>query len=119
MMARRLRIVASSAYSYVQVPRHTRMQLTLDDVLTLLLIIAVGLLILLLYHLIFVAVYLRRSSERMDELSKQIEALILRPLSSIEYIIDWVTAFFEGVAEEKTSKKKHHVKEVVVEKEEE
>ncbi len=93
------------------------MPLTLDDLLTLLLIIAVGLLILLLYHLIFVAVYLRRSSERVDDLSKKIESLVLRPLASVECAIDWITAFFEGIAEEKSDKKKHHAKEVVVEKE--
>ena len=86
------------------------MQLTYTDILTLLAIIALAMTIVLLYHLIFVSVSLRRISERWDDLSKEVEGLIIKPIGAIEFVIDWFSSFVEGMRIEKEEKKAHHHK---------
>jgi hypothetical protein len=86
----------------------TALQLTYNDILTLLSIIAVGMLIILLYHLIFVSVSLRRTASRLDELSKDVETIILKPIGAIDYVIDMFLGVVEGMKGEK--KGKHHKK---------
>ncbi len=82
-------------------------QLTYGDVLTLLSILAVAMLIILLYNLIFFSISLRRMSERLDSLSKDVEAVILKPIGTIDYLIDWFVSAIEGM---QIGKKKHHHK---------
>ena len=85
------------------------LQLTYNDVLTLLLIIAVAMLIILLYHLIFVSVSLKRITDRMDDLSKDVEAIILKPIGAIDYVLDWFLSVVDSMREDKKHKKgKHH-----------
>lgn len=87
------------------------MQLSLSDILTLLSVIAVLMLIVLFYHLIFVSVSLRRIADRMDDLSKEIEGLVLKPIGAIEYLIDWFASAVEGMRSGKeVEEKKHHKK---------
>ncbi len=83
------------------------LQLTYNDVLTLLSILAVAMLIILLYHLIFAAVSFRRIADRMDELSKDVESIILKPIGAIDYVIDWFIAVIESMREGKEEKHKH------------
>ena len=73
------------------------MQLSLNDILSLLSVIAVLMLIVLIYHMIFVSVSLRRIADRMDDLSKEIEGLVLKPIGAIEYLIDWFASAVEGM----------------------
>lgn len=85
------------------------MQLTYNDVLTLMLILATGLLIIVLYNLIFVSVYVRKLTERMDYLSKEVETIILKPLGMIDYGVEWLSGFVDGMKEgEKLKKQKKH-----------
>jgi hypothetical protein len=86
------------------------MQLNLSDILTVLSVIAVGMVIILLYHLIFVSVSLRRIADRMDDLTKEVEAIILKPIGAIEYLIDWFASAVEGMREKQERKKGHHKK---------
>ena len=86
------------------------MQVSLNDVLLMLSIIAVAMAIILAYHLIFAAVSLRRIADRMDDLSKEIEGLVLKPIGAIEYLLDWVAGTVEGMREAKEQKKVHHKK---------
>lgn len=83
------------------------MQLSINDILTVLSVIAVGMVIILLYHLIFVSVSLRRIADRMDDLSKEVEAVILKPIGAIEYLIDWFGSAVEGMREKDERKKGH------------
>ena len=94
---------------------HTRslmetLQLTYGDVLTLLSIIAVAMLIIVLYHLIFVSVSLKRIADRMDELSKDVEAVILKPIGAIDYVLDWFLSVVDSMRSDKkqAKKDKHH-----------
>ncbi len=73
------------------------MTVTYSDVLTILSIIAVAMLIVLLYHLIFSAVSLRKITQRMDDLSKEVEAVILKPIGAIEYLLDWFSVVVENM----------------------
>lgn len=86
------------------------LQLTYNDVLTLLSIIAVAMLIILLYHLIFASVSLKRIADRMDELSKDVEAIILKPIGAIDYVLDWFLSVVDSMREDKkhSKKGKHH-----------
>lgn len=86
------------------------LQLTYGDVLTLLSIIAVAMLIILLYHLIFASVSLKRIADRMDELSKDVEAIILKPIGAIDYVLDWFLSVVDSMREDKKhgKKGKHH-----------
>lgn len=84
------------------------LQLTYGDVLTLLSIIAVAMLIILLYHLIFASVSLKRIADRMDDLSKDVEAIILKPIGAIDYVLDWFLSVVESMREDKKHKKGKH-----------
>ena len=89
------------------------MVITYSDVLTILSIIAVAMLIILLYHLIFASVSLKRIVDRMDDLSKEVEAVVLKPIGAIEFLLDWFSAAVEGMmsgGEEEHHKKGHHHK---------
>lgn len=95
------------------------MQLTYNDILTLMLILAVFLLIIVLYNMIFVSVYMRKIAERLDYLTKEVEGVILKPLGIVEYAIEWLAGFIDGLKEgQKEKKHKKHQekkKDVVVE----
>ncbi len=80
--------------------------LSLSDILTLLAIIAVAMLIVLLYHLIFVSVSLKRISDRFEALSEDVEAIVLKPIGAIDYVIDWFLAAVEGMKKDKKHKHK-------------
>ncbi len=85
------------------------MQLSLPEILTFLAIVAVVMLIVLLYHLIFVSVSLRRVADRMEGLSKEVETVILKPIGAIEYLLDWFSMFVEGMmSKDDKPKKVHH-----------
>ncbi len=86
------------------------LQLSLNDILTLLSILAVGMLIILMYHLIFVSVSLRRISDRMDQLSKDVEAVILKPIGAVDYMLDWFLSMVDGMKADQTEKKKKNHK---------
>lgn len=84
------------------------LQITYNDVLTMLSIVAVAMLIILLYHLIFASVSLKRMAQRMDDLSKDLEAIILKPIGAIDYLIEWFLAVVESMRDD--SGKKNHKK---------
>lgn len=84
------------------------LQLNFNDILTLLSILAVAMLVILLYHLIFVSVSLRRIADRMDQMSKDVEAVILKPIGAIDYMLDWVLSMVDSMRVDGEHKKKHH-----------
>ncbi len=86
------------------------MQVSLNDILLLLSIVAVAMVIILAYHLIFVSVSLRRIADRLDEVTKEVEGLILKPIGAIEYLLEWFAGAVEGMGKEKEQKKVHHKK---------
>lgn len=69
--------------------------------------IAIGvMLIVALYHIIFIVVDLRKIIRRFEHITDEVETVIMKPLSMTDKAIEWVSAFIQ----EKTAKheKKHH-----------
>ena len=66
--------------------------------------IAIAVLVLvLLYHVLFIAVDLRRILRRVDDVTKQIEEMIMKPISMADHILKWVKDYIEQ--DQKKSKK--------------
>ncbi len=88
------------------------MQVSLSDILTILSIVAVSMFIVLAYHLIFVSVSLRRITDRIDDVSKEVEGLILKPIGAIEYLLEWFSVVVENMmsGKQEEQKKVHHPK---------
>lgn len=86
------------------------MQITYNDVITLLTILTLLMVIILLYHLIFVSVSIKKIVTRWDDLSKEVEALVLRPIGAVEYVLDWFASAVEGAKEHREAKKEHKKK---------
>lgn len=84
--------------------------LTYGNVLTVLSIIAVAMLIIVLYQLIFASISLRRIADRMEQLSRDVEAVILKPIGAIDYALDWVLSLVDNMRNDKkhAKKGKHH-----------
>jgi len=66
--------------------------------------------IILLYHALFIAVDLRRILRRADDVTKQVEDMIMKPISMADSILEWVMERIEqdkkkGKSKAKKSKK--------------
>ncbi len=66
--------------------------------------IAVGvMLIVALYHIIFIVVDLRKTMRRVSNVSEEVETVIMKPLSVADQAMQWVKGFLD-------EKAKHHKK---------
>ena len=67
---------------------------TLGDVLLLVAILSLGLvsflLAIFLYHLIFVIVDLRQVMKRLNDLTSEVEEMLMRPVELVAGVVDWV-----------------------------
>ena len=79
---------------------------TYSDVLTLLSIIAVGMLIVLLFNLIVFSSSLKRLSQRLDRVSRDIETIVLKPIGMVDSVVDWVLGAMEHAQIPGAKKKK-------------
>jgi cell shape-determining protein MreC len=66
------------------------------DILLGLEIAAVVLLLVALYHVIFVVVDLRKIMRRVEEVSSEVEDVIMKPLSMVDRILQWVMEMVES-----------------------
>jgi len=62
-------------------------------------------LMIVLYHVIFIVVDLRKVLRRVDNVTEEVETVIMKPLSMTDQAIEWVVAFFQEKAEKQ--RKKH------------
>lgn len=83
-----------------------RMMLSADDILTAILILVAIMLVVVLYHALFIVVDLRKVMKRVQNVSEQVEDVIMKPLTMTDTILQWVLEYIEGL--EKPSQKKHH-----------
>ncbi|MDD3897253.1 MAG: hypothetical protein PHU04_05475 [Candidatus Peribacteraceae bacterium] len=81
------------------------MQLSTDDILLLLGILSLVFLLILLFNLIFVSVSLRRILRRADTVTKQVEQVVLKPISIADATVDWMSHLLEG-GKDKSARKK-------------
>ena len=87
------------------------MVITADAVLTGLLIAAVVLLLIVLYHVLFIVVDLRKIMKRVEGVSHQVEEIIMKPLTMTDKILEWVLEYIESL--DHAGKKKHHEKKAI------
>lgn len=68
------------------------------DIMAGLYIAVAVLLLIVLYHLIFIVVSLRKVLKRADTVTQELETVILKPLSMTDKALEWVNGFLEGKA---------------------
>lgn len=78
--------------------------MTMDQVLTVLQIAAVIFLLIILYHGLFITVDLRKTMRRVNDVTRQIEDTVMKPISMADHILQWVMEYIEK--DNKSSKKK-------------
>ena len=82
------------------------MQLSTDEIIILLQILTFIVAVILLYHLVFAVVTLRKILQRFDTVTKQIEEVVLKPISMADATVDWVVDFVEGYQKKGNQNKK-------------
>jgi hypothetical protein len=87
------------------------MVLTADQVLTAILILVAVMLVIVLYHALFIVVDLRKVMKRVESVSGQVEDIIMKPLTMTDTILQWVLEYIESL--DRSGKKKHEHKKVV------
>lgn len=85
------------------------MQITSSDVLTGLAIVAAVMVIIVLYHALFIVVDLRKILRRVEDITRQVESVILKPIAMADQIMEWVIVQIEGLG--KREKKHKHIDE--------
>lgn len=70
-------------------------------------LVAVMLLI-VLYHVLFIIVDLRKITRRFEDVTSQVETVLLKPLSIADQVLQWVVEFFEKKTKEHHHKKQKH-----------
>ena len=76
------------------------------DILHGLYIAVAIMLIIALYHVIFIVVDLRKTMRRIENISEEIQTVIMKPLSMTDKAIEWVMGFIQEKTKHK--KDKHH-----------
>ncbi len=83
------------------------MEWTSSDLLTVLYIVVAILLIIVLYHVLFIVVDLRRTVKRVETISQVTESAVLKPLAMADRALDWALSALSGGDEEKPAHKHH------------
>ena len=80
------------------------MELSTDEIIIILEVVTFVFAIIVLYHLVFVAVNLRKILGRIDAVTKQVEEVVLKPISMADAVVDHISHFVEG-QQKKAAKK--------------
>jgi len=83
------------------------MPLTAGDVLSYLSIVVAVMIIIVLYHVLFIVVDIRKILRRADDLTEQVEEMLLKPISMADHAMQWVMDLLDKKKEKKDSH--HHV----------
>lgn len=78
---------------------------TTAGVLMALYVAVAVMLIVVLYHVLFIVVDLRKILRRIESITRQLESVIIKPLSVADKAFQWMIEYFEG--EGKSHHKKH------------
>ncbi len=84
--------------------------LTYDQVIAFLTILTLVMTVVLLYHFIAISLSVRRITRRADTVSRELEEVIMKPLSAADSAMDWIIGFLDGLREKKNAGKKHKSK---------
>ena len=77
---------------------------TSSDVLTYLQITVAVLLVVVLYHFLFIAVDLRKVLRRVEYVTKEVENVIMKPINAADYILEGIVKYLEEQGATKTKK---------------
>ena len=77
------------------------------DIMTGLYIAVAVMLLIVLYHTLFVVVDLRKILRRIETVTKELESVLMKPISVADKALQWVIEYFED-----DGKEKHHQKHV-------
>ena len=80
--------------------------ITSGDVLAYLQITVAVLLVIVLYDLLFITVDLRKVLRRVEGITKEVENIIMKPISAADQILEVILSFVESQSTEKPKKKK-------------
>lgn len=68
--------------------------------------IVVGvMLVVVLYHILFIVVDLRKVLRRLEGLTAEVEAMIMRPLGLMDHLLEWLTDLIEAKTGQRKGKK--------------
>jgi cell shape-determining protein MreC len=81
------------------------MTLTFEQMLMFLYMLVAVMLIIVLYHAIFIVVDLRKISRRVEQTTNELQAVIMKPVSVADQIMDYV---LDLVNQKKKDHKKSH-----------
>ena len=80
------------------------MVITLDALIGTLYAVVALMIIVVLYHLMFIVVDLRKITRRFEDLSAQVEEMLLKPIAILDQGFQWMMVMLES----KRNKKKNH-----------
>ena len=75
--------------------------ITMEGLLSVLYALVAVMILIVLYHLLFIVVDLRKIMRRFEDVTAQVEAMILKPLSIIDEAFQWVIDHMHGKKEHK------------------
>ena len=84
----------------------TEMQLATGDIITLLTILALALVVIVLYHLMFASVDLRRILRRFNRMTAKMEDIVSMPLDVAQALAEQLTELVEKKTGKKTTKRR-------------
>lgn len=76
--------------------RFADIPITMEGLLSVLYALVAVMIIVVLYHLLFIVVDLRKIMRRFEDVTAQVEAMILKPLSIIDEAFQWVINYMNG-----------------------
>lgn len=80
--------------------------ITNTDVLIYLGIAVAAVLLIVLYHVLFIVVDLRKVLRRIETITREVETVIMKPLHAADFIVDSIVQFIESKSDEKPKNKK-------------
>jgi cell shape-determining protein MreC len=83
------------------------MVITLDALIGTLYAIVALMIIVVLYHLLFIVVDLRKMTRRFEDLTAELEAMLLKPIAILDQGFQWMIDHLEKQRQKK--KHQHHV----------
>ncbi len=82
------------------------MVITLDALVGTLYAIVALMIIVVLYHLLFIVVDVRKMTRRFEDLTSELEAMLLKPIAILDQGFQWMIDHLE---KQRHKKKHHHV----------
>lgn len=75
-----------------------------DDIMMGLYIAVAVMLIVVLYHIIFIVVDARKIARRIENLTQEVETVVMKPLSMADQLLQWMVEFIQEKAEKHEKK---------------